>query len=138
MGVTLGITMLTEWQSGRSRSETRTALIGHNGHCETHVGRGRIGRNGVAADRMIVAHSRGDGAATNYEIVWVTVALQYPRAGTILGPYRCRTVTYGHLYKGQRPCADDGLRRSVRTSPPPHTPSGLSSPAEQTGEEPPV
>jgi hypothetical protein len=25
-------------------------------------------RNGVAADRMIVAYSRGDGAATNYEI----------------------------------------------------------------------
>jgi hypothetical protein len=35
---------------------------------------------------MIVAHSRGDGAATNYEIAWVTVALQHLRAGTIPGP----------------------------------------------------
>ena len=30
---------------------------------------------------MIVAYSRGDGAATNYEIAWVTVALQHLRAG---------------------------------------------------------
>ena len=28
---------------------------------------------------MIVAYSRGDGAATNYEIAWVTVALQHLR-----------------------------------------------------------
>jgi hypothetical protein len=28
-----------------------------------------------------VAYSRGDGAATNYEIAWVTVALQHLRAG---------------------------------------------------------
>ena len=33
------------------------------------------------ADRMIVAYSRGDGAATNYEIAWVTVALQHLRVG---------------------------------------------------------
>jgi hypothetical protein len=30
---------------------------------------------------MIVAYSRGDGAATNYKIAWVTVALQHLRAG---------------------------------------------------------
>jgi hypothetical protein len=30
---------------------------------------------------MIVASSRGDCAATNYEIAWVTVALQHLRAG---------------------------------------------------------
>ena len=30
---------------------------------------------------MIVARSRGDGAAANYEIGAVTVALQRPRAG---------------------------------------------------------
>ncbi len=28
---------------------------------------------------MIVAYSRGDGAATNYEIAWVTMALQHLR-----------------------------------------------------------
>jgi hypothetical protein len=30
---------------------------------------------------MIVAYSRGDGAATNYEIAWVTAAPQHLRAG---------------------------------------------------------
>jgi hypothetical protein len=30
---------------------------------------------------MIVAYSRSDGAATNYEIAWVTVALRHLRAG---------------------------------------------------------
>jgi hypothetical protein len=35
---------------------------------------------------MIVAYSRGDGAATNYEIAWVTVALRQLRAGTIPEP----------------------------------------------------
>lgn len=30
---------------------------------------------------MIVAPSRGDGAAANYEIAWVTVPLQHLRAG---------------------------------------------------------
>ena len=40
-----------------------------------------MGRNGVAADRMIVAYSRGDGAAANDEIAWVTVALLHLRAG---------------------------------------------------------
>ncbi len=35
----------------------------------------------VAAGRMIVACRRGDDAATNYEIAWVTVALQHLRAG---------------------------------------------------------
>ena len=30
---------------------------------------------------MIVAYSRGDGAATSYEIAWVTVALRHLRAG---------------------------------------------------------
>jgi hypothetical protein len=29
---------------------------------------------------MIVAYSRGDAAATNYEIAWVTMALQHLRA----------------------------------------------------------
>ena len=42
---------------------------------------GRIGRIDVAADRMIVAYSRGNGAATTYEIARVTVALQHLRAG---------------------------------------------------------
>ena len=32
-------------------------------------------------DRMIVAYSRSDGAVTNYEIAWVTVALRHLRAG---------------------------------------------------------
>ncbi len=35
----------------------------------------------VAVSRMIVAYRRGDGAATNYEIAWVTVALQHLRVG---------------------------------------------------------
>ena len=35
----------------------------------------------VAIGRMIVAYRRGDGAATNYEIGWVTVALQHLRVG---------------------------------------------------------
>jgi hypothetical protein len=35
----------------------------------------------VAIGRMIVAYRRGDGAATNYEIAWVTVALQHLRVG---------------------------------------------------------
>jgi hypothetical protein len=43
--------------------------------------RGRIGRNGVAVGRMIVAYRRGDGAATNYQSAWVTVALQHLRVG---------------------------------------------------------
>jgi hypothetical protein len=30
---------------------------------------------------MIVAYSRGDGAATNYEIAWVTVTLRHLRVG---------------------------------------------------------
>ena len=30
---------------------------------------------------MIVAYSRSDGAGTNYEIAWVTVALRHLRAG---------------------------------------------------------
>jgi hypothetical protein len=30
---------------------------------------------------MIVACSRGDGTVTNYEIAWVTVALEHLRAG---------------------------------------------------------
>ena len=46
--------------------------------------------NGVAVGRMIVAYSRGDSAATNYDIGWVTVALQHLRAGTIPGPDRSR------------------------------------------------
>ena len=40
----------------------------------------RIGRNSVAADHMIVAYSRGDGAATSYEIAWMTVTLRHLRA----------------------------------------------------------
>jgi hypothetical protein len=39
---------------------------------------------------MIVAYSRGDGAATNYEIAWVAVALQHLRVGKIPGPDRSR------------------------------------------------
>ncbi len=35
----------------------------------------------VAVGRMIVAYRRGDGAATNYEIAGVTVALQHLRVG---------------------------------------------------------
>ena len=35
---------------------------------------------------MIVAYSRGNGAAANYEIAWVTVALQHLRAGEVPGP----------------------------------------------------
>jgi hypothetical protein len=35
----------------------------------------------VAVGRMIVAYRRGDGAATNYEIAWAAVALQYLRVG---------------------------------------------------------
>jgi hypothetical protein len=38
------------------------------GHNETHADVGRTGTNGVAADRMIVAYSRSNGAATNCEI----------------------------------------------------------------------
>jgi hypothetical protein len=36
---------------------------------------GRIGRNGVAADRMIVAYSRSNDTAANHEIARVAVAL---------------------------------------------------------------
>ncbi len=35
----------------------------------------------VAVGRTIVAYRRGDGAATDYEIAWVTVALQHLRVG---------------------------------------------------------
>jgi hypothetical protein len=35
---------------------------------------------------MIVAYRRGDGAATSYEIAWVTVALQHLRAKDDPGP----------------------------------------------------
>jgi hypothetical protein len=52
--------------------------MGHNGDT---CGRGRIGRNGGAVGRAIVAYSRGDGAAANYEIAWVTVPLQHLRVG---------------------------------------------------------
>ena len=44
---------------------------------------GRIGRNGVAADRMIVAYSHSNGAAANHEIAWVTVALQHLSVGVL-------------------------------------------------------
>jgi hypothetical protein len=30
---------------------------------------------------MIVTYSHGDGTATDYEVVWVTVALQHLRTG---------------------------------------------------------
>ena len=40
----------------------------------------------VAVGRMIGAHRRGDGAATDYEIAWVTVAPQHLRSGTMSGP----------------------------------------------------
>ena len=50
---------------------------------------GRSGRNDVAADRMIVAYSRSNGAAANHEIAWVTVALQHLSVGEpFLGPDR--------------------------------------------------
>jgi hypothetical protein len=35
----------------------------------------------VAVGRMIVAYRRSDGAATDYEIAWVTAAPQYLRVG---------------------------------------------------------
>jgi hypothetical protein len=35
---------------------------------------------------MIVAHTRSDGAATNYEIARVAAALQHLRVGTIPVP----------------------------------------------------
>ena len=35
----------------------------------------------VAVGHMIIAYRRGDGAATDYEIAWVTVALQHLRLG---------------------------------------------------------
>jgi hypothetical protein len=38
-------------------------------------------RNGVAVGRMIMAYSRGVGAATYYVIPWVTVAQQNLRVG---------------------------------------------------------
>ena len=44
------------------------------------MGVGESARMGVAAGRMIVACSRGDVTATNYEIVWVTAALPHLRA----------------------------------------------------------
>ena len=34
----------------------------------------------------MVAYSRSEGAATNYEIAWVTVAPQHLRVGTIPVP----------------------------------------------------
>jgi hypothetical protein len=36
-----------------------------------------IAAEGLAIGRMIVAYRRCDGAASNYEIAWVTVALQH-------------------------------------------------------------
>ena len=33
----------------------------------------------IAVGRMIMAYRRGGGAAINYEIAWVTVALQHLR-----------------------------------------------------------
>jgi hypothetical protein len=44
----------------------------------------------VAIGRMIVAYRRGDGAATNYEIAWVTVALAPEGWGRCLGPDKSR------------------------------------------------
>ena len=40
----------------------------------------------VAVGRVIMAYRRGDGAATDYEIAWVTVAPQHLRSGTMSGP----------------------------------------------------
>ena len=48
------------------------------------------GQNAIR--RMIVAYRRGDGAAVNYEIGWVTVALQHLRVGRCLGPDKSRAV----------------------------------------------
>ncbi len=48
----------------------------------------------VAVGRMIVAYRRCDGAATSYEIAWVTVARAAPEdQGRCLGPDRCRAPT---------------------------------------------
>ena len=41
------------------------------------MGVGESAAKGVAVGRMIVAYNHGDGAATNYEIAWVTVALRH-------------------------------------------------------------
>jgi hypothetical protein len=52
-----------------------------------------------AVGRTIVAYRRGDGAATNYEIAWVTVALQHLRAKddsrARIDPVQRRLYTYG-------------------------------------------
>ncbi len=52
-----------------------------------------------AVGRTIVAYRRGDGAATNYEIAWVTVALQHLRAKddsrARIDPVQRRPYTYG-------------------------------------------
>ena len=52
-----------------------------------------------AVGRTIVAYRRGDGAATNYEIAWVTVALQHLRAKddsrARTDPVQRRLYTYG-------------------------------------------
>jgi hypothetical protein len=52
-----------------------------------------------AVGRTIVAYRRGDGAATNYEVAWVTVALQHLRAKdhsrARIDPVQRRLYTYG-------------------------------------------
>jgi hypothetical protein len=58
----------------------RTDIAGHN---ETHVGMGESAGMASRSASMIVTYSRGDGVAINYEIAWVTVALQHLRAGDL-------------------------------------------------------
>ena len=77
------------------------------GHTSTHVGRGRIGRNGAAVGRIIMAHSPSDGAAINYEIVWVTVHAAPEGRGRFLGPDRLIPCT-----DGCRPYGSGGARVS--------------------------
>ena len=61
------------------------------GHNETHADVGRTGTNGVAADRMIVAYSRSNGAATNCEIARGDRGAAAPEGrGRFLDPDRSR------------------------------------------------
>ena len=66
---------------------------------------GRIGRNDVAAGRMIVAYSRSNGAAANHEIALVTVALQHLSVGEpFLGPDRsCAPVVADPMVRRVQP-----------------------------------
>ncbi len=79
----------------------------------------------VAAGRMIVAYRRGDGAATSYEIAWVTVALQHLRAGD-------------GSRAGQIPCTDGcgpyGPAGAARARGGARVPAGLGEQSLATGD----